>query len=881
MSSQLELTLPFDAFVRSVGVNCRAPWTFLVGAGASISSDMPSAQMCIWEWKRRIFLTNNPGLEDQFVQLSLQSVRQRIQSWLNAQGRFPQEGDPREYSFYIQACFPILEDRRAYFQEKVRNACPHIGYKMLCHLALQNLVRSVWSTNFDGLAARAAGQFSLTPIEVGIDSQQRLLRPAQQGEFRCISLHGDYRYDELKNTPEEVQSLESLICQSLIKEVQETSLIISGYSGRDQSIMNALSQAYAKPGTGMLFWCGIEREDPPQHIAALIRRAREHGREAYYVSTNGFDDLMIRLALHCLEGKRREAAKRCVDDHEANDLLRCEPFHLPRLKGSGLIKSNAFKIQHSENVLQFDLKVWPIKHVWASLRETTGERQLVVVPFRGRILAIGTINDIQDAFSNNIKDKIELTKITEKDLRYEDSAVFSLIRQVLVRSLAKSARLETDGKKLLWHPEANSHDCSENARYSVHEAAEIFLRKISGVLHLVLKPSLKIFDQAGNMPSFEISNAIKIRRLGYQHNNKFNQAIERWREILFPDKNQVEFEFPFGSGSVFKFLIHTLPNFAEITFPSIGRTQRQRLPQKIQRLVRHRGIQLPEPPLLFFDNSITAKDIHPIRGLISNRPYDYPLTSSGLSSTLRLGVICPEASEKQLYSYLQSIHYPHSPHTGDRDYLIDYPGFQEAYGLQLILPEPGSNGWINCPEPVAEESFTGSLEAGRLIERSIQALQASFVPNLILIFIPDHWRRFRGYRKKSESFDLHNSVKASCVQRGIATQFLEENTLNNNNKCRVWWWLSLAMYVKSMRTPWLLENLDDRAAFVGLGFSVDTNARRGDHIVIGSSHIYSGRGEGLQYRLSKIENSLVRRGNPFLSRDDARQIGESIRQLFF
>jgi hypothetical protein len=27
---------------------------------------MPSAQMCVWEWKPQIFLTNNPGLERQF-----------------------------------------------------------------------------------------------------------------------------------------------------------------------------------------------------------------------------------------------------------------------------------------------------------------------------------------------------------------------------------------------------------------------------------------------------------------------------------------------------------------------------------------------------------------------------------------------------------------------------------------------------------------------------------------------------------------------------------------------------------------------------------------------------------------------------------------------
>ena len=117
----------------------------------------------------------------------------------------------------------------------------------------------------------------------------------------------------------------------------------------------------------------------------------------------------------------------------------------------------------------------------------------------------------------------------------------------------------------------------------------------------------------------------------------------------------------------------------------------------------------------------------------------------------------------------------------------------------------------------------------------------------------------------------------------LSDEFLAEvqGTLSDNYQCRVWWWLSLALYVKGMRTPWLLDNLADDTVFVGLGFGIDSNAQRGDHIVLGCSHIYSARGEGLQYRLSKIENPIIRRGNPFMSADDARRVGETIRQLFF
>ena len=67
--------LALDAFVRAVGIKKNTPHALFLGAGASITSDIPSAGMCIWEWKRDIFLTNNPGLEDQFAELSLPSVK--------------------------------------------------------------------------------------------------------------------------------------------------------------------------------------------------------------------------------------------------------------------------------------------------------------------------------------------------------------------------------------------------------------------------------------------------------------------------------------------------------------------------------------------------------------------------------------------------------------------------------------------------------------------------------------------------------------------------------------------------------------------------------------------------------------------------------------
>jgi hypothetical protein len=65
------------------------------------------------------------------------------------------------------------------------------------------------------------------------------------------------------NTEAELQSQEKVLKDNLIQELSQSHLIVCGYSGRDQSIMSALSDAYTKPGTGNLFWCGHGEPDPP------------------------------------------------------------------------------------------------------------------------------------------------------------------------------------------------------------------------------------------------------------------------------------------------------------------------------------------------------------------------------------------------------------------------------------------------------------------------------------------------------------------------------------------------------------------------------------------------------------------------------------------
>ncbi len=876
-----DLTLTLDAFVRSIGVKRSVPHALFLGAGVSVSSGIPSAENCIWEWKRQIFLTNNPGIEDQFSELSLDGVRRRIQRWIDRQGCYPKEGAPEEYGFYIQQCFPIQDDRRAFFQEKVRGAEPHIGYQLLASVSEFDLFRSVWTTNFDGLPARAAGRFKLTPIEVGIDSQKRINRATSKGELLCVSMHGDYRYDLLKNTPSELQTQEAALRDAFVSEMTNTSLVVCGYSGRDESIMEALKQCYAKPGSGVLYWCGFSDGPTPEHIAALVRHTRSSGRQAYYVPTLGFDDLMKRLALHCLDGEGRQAAARLIEDFASHDKLAREPFQVKAFTAKTFIKSNSFPIECPSEMLQFDLKLWPQEKAWSYVRERVKDRDIVAVPLKGKVFALGTIDGIKETFSDNIKGSIDRVPVTSKDLTYEDGVIVSLMREALTRSMADATSLPTDACHEIWKITPSKTGKQGTTQYRAFDSVQIYLRRIGGVQHLVLKPSVKVLDESGNEVPREIANPVKLAILGYQHNKPFNQAVNAWRDILMPKDKEPVFDFPRDCGSTFKFKLKRSPVFGEIGLPQGGPATT--LPSKSQHLIKYRGVQLSEPELLFASKTGTGviASPHPIRGISENRPYDYPLTARGFLGELRLGVICPATEAPALHQYLQNINIPRSPSSKERDYLVDYPGFQSAYGLSIQVPERNGSGWFVCPEPTSRDHQRAAIEIAGHINRGIEALQSSYAPQVILVFYPERWSDFQGYRTDEERFDVHDFVKAFCVQRGVASQFLNQDTLSDSYQCRVWWWLSLALYVKGMRTPWVLKSLAEETAFVGLGFSIDPMAERGKHVILGCSHIYNSRGEGLQYRLTKVENPIFHGKNPYMSKDDARRTGETIRQLFF
>ena len=354
-------------------------------------------------------------------------------------------------------------------------------------------------------------------------------------------------------------------------------------------------------------------------------------------------------------------------------------------------------------------------------------------------------------FGDNIKGSIQRAPVSPEELLYEDGALVSLMREALVRSMAETVGVATDGRSELWLNEPLKKVRQGNIQCRAHESAVIFLRRVGRSQYLVLKPSIKVLDDKGADVPYEVAGPVKLGILGYQHNKPFNIAVNKWRELLFPKDRPHRFDFPTGAASSFKFRVRRSPVFAQIGLPLGGR--RANTPDSLRPLLKYRGLQLAEPALVFCDRNGTATctDTHPIRGVVANRPFDYPLTLKGLASSLRVSVICPQAETPLLQRYLQNANQAHSPRDSECDYLLDYPGFQQAYGLPIEFAAPGTPGWVSCSEPSGDSQRSKALSVARQITSALESIRSSYAPHVVLIFFPERWDNLRGYRDKQRA----------------------------------------------------------------------------------------------------------------------------------
>jgi len=863
-----KLKTDIESVVRAVTLSKPSEAMLFLGAGASVKSGIPSAWQCIWQLKQRLFLSANPTFNPAFVSdLTDPRVHVRIQNWLSSRPGVPVLGSRDEYGYYFETCYPNGEDRRRYFEQICQVDRPSVGYRALGTMLEQSHFRWLWTTNFDSLVLRGRPEGAKRPLrETGLDSATRLRSLTERDQYaNLIHLHGDYRYDALKNTADEVRALDEHFVNAIGTLVTDLPLIVVGYGGADESIMTALRAAYARKGNGALYWLNFRGKEPLPEVASLIELAAAHGNYARLVESDGFDEFMLRLAHFLLPRKEHE---RFLTETYGASLRPSSPFALVGYPGrTGVAKSNLWEVVLPEAYWSCEAK--EVKS-WKHLRELLAGRPVVGGLHGGNVCALGSPSELAVALGLQRQD-IKEVKFTQFDLEV-GTVMHGVISDHVARALAGAEfnLARSHGSWVIYSPD-DADEVRGSGGFKVTGSANVTIHFRDTTPILALVPDRHIIPPTEGEDPPESVRLTVMSELSRQWNRIFNEELGGWRTTFGLMKADRHLTLGGDDSSVLT--IRPGPQFADVLSPD----HNARFVPTVGPAYRVlSAVHLPEPKLRFGRGT----DEHPLRGMIASGPAELALPRFE-GPPLRLGVCTPSALSTSLDALLMELGGGHFNVDSRDDYLYPYEGFERTFSLGFKVGTTEGGGRVQYDPSLPSGSLVQQQDAAlaHVCEAIVSAAHAS--ASVVLVIIPTMWKGIEKIEAGGSTRDLHDHIKAFAAPRGIRTQLVREATLSKGRRLEVIWWMALALYAKSNRTPWTLDAQDDGTVHIGIGYGLDHSDTR-HRVIMCCSHIFQANGLGLRFQLSEIgDPAFFRKKNPFLKRDDAFRVGARALQIVF
>lgn len=266
-------------------------YSIFLGAGASVASGIKTGGNLVDQWRREIYEKecgeyfagideiDEVKKEEIAKQIAIDYLIKEHGVWYNPQN---------EYSSLFERKFDLPIQRRRFVENIVDGHLPSIGYLFLITLINKNYFNTIFTTNFDDLINEAFYQFSNTrPLLCAHDSAVSSISVVSKRP-KIIKLHGDYLFDDIKNTIKETESLEQNIKQKFIEFTKDNGLIVVGYSGQDRSILDVVNyllqqEDYLKNG---LYWCFRAEDEISHEVRKILWKDK-----VYCVQIDGFDEL--------------------------------------------------------------------------------------------------------------------------------------------------------------------------------------------------------------------------------------------------------------------------------------------------------------------------------------------------------------------------------------------------------------------------------------------------------------------------------------------------------------------------------------------------------------------------------------------------------------
>jgi hypothetical protein len=858
-----------DTFLRSFKVLSNQSFDIFVGAGASISSGIPSGNDLVWYFKREILSSSGKINGRKFQDLKVESNKRILQSY------FDEKGDlniANPYSYYFNECYPDPIVRKDFLTELVRDKKPSIGFLCLAALVEQLKINVVWTTNFDDLIEKAINGLNYKSCQIVSPENASSVQNYKTDIPTVVKLHGDFRYDPLQNTNEELQQVEENLHNYFVKASSKRGLIVVGYSGGDESVLQTLEKALQKtnPFPKGLIWCIPKGLIPSLRLTKLIENANIQNKRSGFLEIDSFDFFLHEIYKICdLKNENIDTiAKDRFEQRQVFKLNQNQSGTLPVLLNAVKAKSFPKSIFSTKTKITGHGK-------WKKLREILEGSNVVASFTKGETLSLfGNETEIKELFNDYFTDDLKLVDIPDYIFYQAESFYIGLLYDLIEKSLVNDYgfALHTKGgpfRKVysINHPLSQDEikDLNKYGKFSIpshiqiFEAFEFKVEIVNKKLFFLICPNIHIQTNLGAEPDKLTSQRLSNSVLSNRYNGKYGLKLIFWFNELKKRKPDLSFR---------------LGDF-EIKLSEYYSTAAKKVMDNIYCFESY--ARANEPLVYFHYKDESKKFIHPIKGLKLSGPLGESFGPNGFGSKITLAIITPDTGFERVKKHLESLLNPISP-ISEKEYLVDYPGFDEVYKKHLVIPSTIQSDFVVSINSQELKQFS-AIQFYDLIKNKIDKLATRNNDiDCVVIYIPDSWVYFRELKNEQTYFDLHDSLKLYGVKKGLRLQFIEDKSINYRDQAKIRWWLSLGLYVKSNGTPWKVKTDNIETAFVGLGYAVRQNAN--NKVVLGSSQIFDGNGTGLKFLLQPIEKPIFYNKNPYMSKEDAFRLISNIRNTY-
>jgi tetratricopeptide (TPR) repeat protein len=182
------------------------------------------------------------------------------------------------------------KERQMFIEHMIEVAEPAGDYILLASLIDSGIIHNVFTTNFDDLVNEAlVNYYSIRARVYAHNEMARYISPISKRP-NIIKLHGDYLYENIKNTTRETGDLEANMKTKFTEILNTLNLVVIGYGGADHSVMKVLEQA-KNNHKYCLLWCSNDMEKLNWRVVHLVNSTDN----SFFVHIPDFQTMVMKL----------------------------------------------------------------------------------------------------------------------------------------------------------------------------------------------------------------------------------------------------------------------------------------------------------------------------------------------------------------------------------------------------------------------------------------------------------------------------------------------------------------------------------------------------------------------------------------------------------